>query len=297
MAAFYQAWIVPVNVTSPEWCLYMPFVLGYTGKKGGIPVPSTKPIGFFDSGAGGLSVVKTARRLLPLEDICYYGDSANAPYGIKKPEEIQVLTRAGVQILLDQGVKALVLACNTASGVALAALQAELDIPVLGIQPALEAAQQLRRKGEILVLATPATFKTVRYAALKAQFGRHTLDLPAPGLMEFVERLELEGPGLEAFLRALFKPCQGKAIDVVVLGCTHYPFLSAAIQPFFPDAALIDDSPQVAAQLREQLQALDLLTPNTQPGNLRLFSSGGERAVALMRRLLPDFSDTGMCPD
>jgi len=260
-------------------------------------VPSAKPIGFFDSGMGGLSVVRTARQLLPLEDICYCGDSANAPYGTKKPEEIQALTRAGVQILLDQDVKALVLACNTASGVALTHLQAALDIPVLGIQPAMEAAQRLRRTGEILVLATPATFKTARYGALKARFGRHTLDLPAPGLMEFVERLELEGPLLEAFLRALFNPCQGKAIDVVVLGCTHYPFLCAAIQPFFPDAVLIDDSPQVAAQLREQLQALDLLTPNTKSGSLRLFSSGGERAVALMRRLLPDPSEAGICPD
>ena len=260
-------------------------------------MPSAKPIGFFDSGMGGLSVVKTARQLLPTEDICYFGDSANAPYGTKKPEEIQALTVASVQILLDQGVKALVLACNTASGVALTQLQAALDIPVLGIQPALEAAQRLRRTGDILVLATPATFKTARYAALKARFGRHTLDLPAPGLMEFVERLELKGPRLEVFLRALFKPCQGKAIDMVVLGCTHYPFLGAAIQPYFPDAALIDDSPQVAAQLREQLQALDLLTPNTQPGSLQLYSSGGERAVALMRRLLPDLPDAGMCPD
>ena len=259
---------------------------GILRKKGGMHVPSTKSIGFFDSGMGGLSVVKTARQLLPLEDICYFGDSANAPYGTKKPEQIQALTRAGVQILLDQGVKALVLACNTASGVALTQLQAALDIPVLGIQPALEAAQRLRRTGNILVLATPATFKTARYAALKAHFGRHTLDLPAPGLMDFVEHLELEGPRLEAFLRILFKPCQGKAIDVVVLGCTHYPFLSAAIQPFFPDAVLIDDSPQVAAQLREQLQALDLLTTSEQAGRVRLISSGGEEPVAQMRQLL-----------
>ncbi len=230
-------------------------------------------------------MVKTARRLLPNEDICYFGDSANAPYGIKKPEEIQALTRAGVQVLLDRGVKALVLACNTASGVALTDLQAALDIPVLGIQPALEAAQRLRRRGEILVLATPATFKTARYAALKARFGQHTLDLPAPGLMDFVERLELKGPRLEAFLRDLFKPYIGKTIDVAVLGCTHYPFLSTAIQPFFPEAVLIDDSPQVAARLQEQLRALDLLTPSGHAGHVSYYSSGAQAAVERMRQL------------
>ena len=251
-------------------------------------MPSAKPIGFFDSGMGGLSVVKTVRRLLPFEDICYYGDSANAPYGIKDPEEILALTREGARYLLGQGVKALVLACNTASGVALAALQAVLDIPVLGIQPALEEAQRLRRHGEILVLATPATFKTARYGRLKEQFGRHTLDLPAPGLMDFVERLELEGPRLRDVLETLFLPYHDKAIDVVVLGCTHYPFISAAIQPFFPDAALIDDSPQVAAQLQGKLETLDLLTASTRPGSVRLFSSGGREAAARMRSLMPD---------
>lgn len=251
-------------------------------------MPSVRPIGFFDSGMGGLSVVKTVRRLLPFEDICYFGDSANAPYGIRDPEEILALTREGARRLLDQGVKSLVLACNTASGVALAALQAALDIPVLGIQPALEEAQRLRRQGEILVLATPATFKTARYGMLKGQFGRHTLDLPAPGLMDFVERLELGGPRLNTFLEALFLPFRDKAIDVVVLGCTHYPFISAAIQPFFPDAALIDDSPKVAKQLQGKLQALDLLTPNGRPGSVSLFSSGGPEAVSRMRRFLPD---------
>ena len=135
-------------------------------------------------------------------------------------------------------------------------------------------------------MATPATFKTARYADLKARFGLHTLDLPAPGLMDFVERLEMEGPRLKAFLEVLFMPFRDKTIDVVVLGCTHYPFLAAAIQPFFPDAALIDDSPQVAEQLKRRLQALDLLTPGKYPGSVSLFSSGGEEAAARMRRCL-----------
>ena len=119
---------------------------------------NTAPIGFFDSGMGGLSVLREARKALPHEDYIYFGDSKNAPYGVREAADILALTRAAAQRLLEEGIKALVIACNTATGVSLETLRQELPIPVLGIQPALEAAQALRRDGSILALATPATF-------------------------------------------------------------------------------------------------------------------------------------------
>ncbi len=244
------------------------------------------PIGVFDSGLGGLSVLREMRKHLPHEAFIYYGDTLHAPYGVRPPEEILQLSLDAADQLVQKGIKALVIACNTATGVSQEALQQRLSIPVIGIQPALEAAQNLRRRGEILVLATPATFKTARYAKLLERHGNHVIGLPAPGLMEYVEREELSGPGLDAFLDQLLAPVAGRQIDVVVLGCTHYPFLSAAIAPRFPGARLIDDSPRVITALREALHARGHVNTQAGQGSLALYSSGGDAAIARMRRLL-----------
>lgn len=252
-----------------------------------------QPIGFFDSGLGGLSVLRTAVKLLPHEDIIYYGDSANAPYGIKTPQQILSLSRAVAAKLMDQGIKALVIACNTATGVSLKTLQETLPIPVMGVQPALAAAQRMRGDGEILALATPATFKTERYAGILKEHGEKVISLPCPGMMDFVERMELSGPALDAFLKDLFKPYLERPISVVVLGCTHYPFLWPAISPFFPKARPIDDGPRVSEELRQALSERGLLNPKKEAGNIRLMSSGGEEAVAHMRALLEASSGAG----
>lgn len=247
---------------------------------------SQAPIGVFDSGLGGLSVLRQMCGQLPHEHFIYYGDTLHAPYGVRPTEEILRLSLDAADQLVRQGIKALVIACNTATGVALDSLQQRLDIPVIGIQPALEAAQAVRGEGEILVLATPATLKTERYARLLKQHGDHVISLPAPGLMEFVEREELSGPDLSAFLDQLLTPVAGQKIDVVVLGCTHYPFLSAALGYRFPDARLMDDSPRVTAALRAALQARGQLNTQAGEGRVVLSSSGGEQAVQRMRRLL-----------
>lgn len=248
-------------------------------------MPSTAPIGVFDSGLGGLSVLKTLRRHLPQESFVYYGDTANAPYGVRQTEDILRLCRDAAKQLTAHGVKAMVIACNTATGVSQDALARELPIPVIGIQPALEAAQEARKQGNILAMATPATFKTKRYAELKQAHGERVIDLPCPGLMEFVERGELEGPGLERFLDDLLKGIDPDSVDVVVLGCTHYPFLKEAIVPFFPGAALIDDSPRVTAELEETLARKGLLNQKKEAGQVSLLSSGGDEAVQRMERL------------
>lgn len=249
-------------------------------------MPSEAPVGFFDSGIGGISVLRAVRGLLPAEDCAYFGDSLNAPYGTRPPHEILALSRAAAARLSGLGVKALVVACNTATGVALDALSRELPFPVVGIQPALEEAQRLRTGGEVLVMATPATFKTARYAALSERFGEGVLPLPCPGLMEFVEREELEGEALQAFLGALFEPFRRRRVDVVVLGCTHYPFLKGMIVPFFPRARVIDGSGRTAQSLRGALEERDLLSLSAKEGSVTLLSSGGPEAVRRMERFL-----------
>ncbi len=248
-------------------------------------MPSTAPIGVFDSGLGGLSVLKTLRRHLPQESFVYYGDTANAPYGVRQTEDILRLCRDAAKQLTAHGVKAMVIACNTATGVSQDALARELPIPVIGIQPALEAAQEARKQGNILAMATPATFKTKRYAELKQAHGERVIDLPCPGLMEFVERGELEGPGLERFLDDLLKGIDPDSVDVVVLGCTHYPFLAGPIGRRFPKAKLMDDSPRVARALEDALIQRGLKREQG-PGGVLLRSSGGEDAVARMQQLL-----------
>mgnify|MGYP000912731154 CR=1 FL=1 len=150
-------------------------------------MPHSAPVGVFDSGYGGISVLRSVRAVLPYESYLYFGDNANAPYGVRPGEEIRRLSLAAGQRLADRGVKAIVIACNTATGMALSTLRAAFPMPVIGIQPALEAAQRLRRDGKVLALATPATFQTDIYTALYARHGQHTISLPCPGLMEFVE--------------------------------------------------------------------------------------------------------------
>lgn len=247
------------------------------------------PIGFFDSGAGGLSVLKQVQKALPGENYLYYGDSKNAPYGTRPPQEVLKLTKEAAQYLVSKNIKALVLACNTATGVALLELQKALPIPVLGIQPALQMAQTMRKKGKILALATPATFQTERFKSLYALHGEEVIVLPAPGLMEFVERGELEGDRLDAFLCALFLPYAHTPVDVIVLGCTHYPFLKKAIAKYFKQTLQIDDSMRVAEELKNSLLSLKLLNQAQKPGEVQILSSAGEEAQRLMRSLYEGF--------
>lgn len=257
--------------------------------KGENIMPSHSPIGFFDSGIGGLSVLQQVRRVLPHENYLYYGDSKNAPYGIREPQDILELTSSAAEYLMGLGIKALVIACNTATGVSLQTLKNKLPIPVLGIQPALEEAQRLRKNGKVLALATPATFKTERFKTIYQQHGDEVIVLPAPGLMDFVEKGELTGDKLDAFLFALFLPYEHTPIDVIVLGCTHYPFLKGAIAKYFPSARQIDDSPRVAGELQDILQTKNLLNLQQAKGELEVMSSGGDEAVRRMRSLYNAF--------
>lgn len=244
-----------------------------------------KAIGVLDSGVGGVSTLRELVRIMPQETFFYYGDSRSAPYGTKSEEEIRLLTTRAAHILIDMGIKELVIACNTATSAAAKSLRAELDIPVIGIEPAVKPAGEAVCEGAMLVMATPATIRQEKLHRLVDKYGKNVEMLPCPGLMEFAERLELESDALDMYLAELFAPYRGRKIDACVLGCTHYPFLKKAIAKALPGVALFDGNEGTARQARRVLQQRDLLRESG-PGGVRFFTSGDEKAdIANMQAL------------
>lgn len=246
-----------------------------------------RPIGIFDSGMGGISVLREARALLPMEDFMYYGDNGNAPYGTKTEAEIRSLSCAVAERLMARGIKALVVACNTATSAAAQTLRETLPIPVIAMEPALKPAAEARHGGAILVMATPMTLKLPKFQALMARYGEGAVPVPCPGLMEFVERLELSGPALEDWLRNLLGGYREKQVDAVVLGCTHYVFIKEVVASLFPNGTqIIDGNLGTARQLRRVLKEGGLLR-DAGEGQIELTTSGEAEAVLpRMRHLL-----------
>lgn len=248
---------------------------------------SDLPIGFFDSGVGGVSVLREARALLPQEHFIFYGDNAHAPYGSKSEEEIRALTWDAVQILLAQNIKALVIACNTATSAAAASLRQALTLPVIGMEPALKPATQLRHGGIVLVLATPRTLSLPKFQQLMQRYGEDAIPVPCPGLVEFVERGVLKGEALYRFLEGLLKPYLNRQVDAVVLGCTHYIFVRDTIAALFPPSTLvIDGNEGTVRQLRRVLLERGLLRAEGE-GSAVFQTSGNPRVILpLMESLL-----------
>ena len=247
----------------------------------------TDPIGMFDSGVGGISVLREALRALPHERFIFFGDTKNAPYGTKDRETVLALSRSVLKQLLDRGAKAVLIACNTATSAAAATLRAEYpDLPIIGMEPAVKPAAQFHRDGVILSMATPGTVAGEKYAHLLSLYGEGVVSLPCPGLMEFAERGEMDSPGLRDYLARLFAPYAGQKIEAVVLGCTHYVFLKRTISSFFPGVPLLDGNEGTVRQLRRRLAEKDLLAPEDREGGAELLSSGGEEAIKTMRALL-----------
>ena len=244
------------------------------------------PIGVFDSGVGGVSVLRDLVRMLPRERFVYYGDNLNAPYGTKSEEEIRTLALHVADVLLSMGIKALVVACNTATSAAIATLRERLTIPVVGMEPALKPAALRREQGEIAVLATPATLRQRKFQHLYALYGEHAIILPCPGLMEFAERGELTGPGIDAFLQETFSPLKGVKLDAAVLGCTHYVFLRQAIGKALPGVALIDGNDGTARRLKYLLEQAGTLKDEGE-GGVTFLTSGDEQVfIPRMEMLL-----------
>ena len=239
------------------------------------------PIGVFDSGVGGISVLRHLVALMPSERFLYYGDSANAPYGTKTTEQVRQLTLAAAQHLLDRGCKALVVACNTATAAAIEDLRAKYpDTVVIGIEPALKVAADHFPGGRIGVMATPVTLREEKFDHLLHRFTEscQVVKLPAPGLVELVEQGKGNTAEAEALLRPLLEPYSGQ-LDAVVLGCTHYPFAANTIQKILgAGTKLLDGGEGTARETKRRLEQAGLLRQGQ--GEVIFENSSGEARMA-----------------
>ncbi len=231
-------------------------------------------IAVFDSGVGGLSVLRELTAQMPGERFLYFGDSANAPYGTRPARQVRQLTLAAAEALVRRGIKALVVACNTATAAAIADLRAAYpELIVVGMEPALKPAAERFPGGRIGVMATPVTLHQQKFDQLLHRFD-HTCriaEIPAPGLVELIESGQADSPRTRALLEQLLLPWAGK-LDALVLGCTHYPFVSRQIQEILgPDTALLDGAPGTARETRRRLEAAGLLAEG--PGEVLLENS------------------------
>ena len=249
-------------------------------------------IGFFDSGVGGISVLHEARRLLPNENFLFYGDNLNAPYGPRPLEDIRRLSAAGLDRLTARGVKAIVIACNTATSAYAEIVRASHpELPIVGMEPALKPAHFARHGGAVIVLATEATLGLSKFERLMSLYGDDVIPVVGEGLVELVEAGKARTDEARRRLVALLGPYMNRQVDAVVLGCTHYPFLRRGIQALFPQAQLFDGREGTAARLKYLLDANGLRSDDA-PGTLELQSSAGEGAVALMRSLMESLDES-----
>lgn len=252
-----------------------------------------RPIGFFDSGVGGLSVLRETIKLMPYEDFIYFGDSKNAPYGTKSVEEVKKLTFNAVDFLMKKDVKAVVIACNTATSAAIEDLRKTYKtFPVIGIEPALKPAVELGRKGKILIMATPMTLTEIKFKKLMDNYKSEAdmEPLPCPGLVELIEKGILHGHKMKEYLLAILSPYMHSDIAAVVLGCTHYPFVREEISSLLREKGnipVIDGSEGTARQLKKQLELNNLLNNCSRTGKVEILNSLEDDAVIdLSRKLL-----------
>ena len=245
-------------------------------------------IAVFDSGVGGISVLRQLRAHMPGEKFLYFGDSANAPYGTRPTAEIRQLARNAAAHLAQRNIKALVVACNTATAAAIAPLrQTYPELIVVGIEPALKPAADRFPGGTVGVLATPATLREEKFRHLVEHYGQHcnVISLPAPGLMELVEQGKGNSEEAKALLSSLLGTWAGK-LDALVLGCTHYPFAAAAIRAVAgEDVMLFDGGEGTARETKRRLEAAGLLAEGQ--GSVTIENSlGSEEILQLSRKLL-----------
>ena len=245
------------------------------------------PVAVFDSGVGGISVLRELVRLMPNERYLYYGDSANAPYGTRPTSEVKALTLAAGEMLIDRGAKALVVACNTATAAAIDDLrQLYPNRVIIGIEPALKLAADHFPTARVAVLATPVTLREEKFAHLQERFPKmEVTSIPLPGLVELVEQGSSDEE-VERFLRPILSPYAG-LLDAAVLGCTHYPLVGRIIGKLLQSAILLDGGKGTAMQTQRRLAALDLLSDG--PGEIQIENSSLDPAlISRCMQLLKD---------
>lgn len=234
-------------------------------------------IGVFDSGVGGLSVLRHIREVLPNERLIYVADSGHVPYGDKSREYIEARSLIIARFLRQQGADAIVIACNTASAAAAASLRSQFDMPIIAMEPAVKPAVAASRNGIVGVLATSGTLASARFAALLERYAGEgeVITQGCPGLVEQVEKGDLNSPVTRELIERYTKPLLARGADTLILGCTHYPFLTAIIAEVVgSNIALIDTGAAVARQLQQRIQTE--LRPRL-PGvaSSEFFTSGG----------------------
>ena len=237
------------------------------------------PIAVFDSGLGGISVLKELIALMPQEQYIYFGDSANAPYGTRTTEEVRVLPLNAAAMLYERGIKALVVACNTATAAAIEQLREEYtDIVVIGIEPALKVATDRFPRGHVGIMATQVTLREEKLEHLVCRFPDATVErIPAPGLVELVEQGKAESPETEALLRKILAPYIGR-LDAIVLGCTHYPFVKDAVRKVLGDEVIIVDGGEgTARHTKRCLEERGWLREGE--GSLKMENSSGKQEL------------------
>lgn len=235
-------------------------------------------IGVFDSGVGGISVLRSLVQELPNERFVYFGDSIHAPYGEKKPEEVLELSRSIVEGLLESGCKAIVIACNTATSAAAAQLRDEHpDVPIIGVEPALKPAVLAERHGKVLVMATPMTVRLKKFRRLLDTWGNEAsvIAVPCDGLAARIEQGNLDAPDLMNLIEKLVGS-YADAVDGVVLGCTHYPFVRRQIASVIGDVPFFDGSDGTARQLRRRLDECGLIAAQHERGSVEFLSSDSD---------------------
>jgi len=247
-----------------------------------------RPIGVFDSGVGGLSVLRAIRARLPAETVVYFGDQGHVPYGRRPQEEVQAFSEEITRFLLRSGAKLIVVACNTASAAALHYLRNIFPaVSFVGMEPAVKPAAGTTRTGVVGVLATPATFQGALYASVVERFAGNVtlLQNTCPGLVQQIEHGNLDTPETRRSLEDALRPMLAKGIDTVVLGCTHYPFVIPLIREIAgPGVQVIDPAPAVARQASRLLEMSGLENTGSGAGETGFYTSGEAQAF---RSLLP----------
>ena len=242
---------------------------------------SEAPVGLFDSGVGGLSVLREIQQLLPAESICYVADSANAPWGDKPPEFVRDRGLEIARFLIDRGVKAIVIGSNTGTAGSAEALRSILSIPVIGIEPGIKPAVAATRSRVIGAIVPAAVGGSDRLASLLDRFGSdvRVIVQPVPGLVEHIETADLDGPDLRRMVEGYIRPMLDAGADTIVLGSTHYVFLKPLLTELAgPDVALIETGQAVARQLGRVLEERGLEASTGAPRSERFWTSGDPAA-------------------
>ncbi len=235
-----------------------------------------RPVAVFDSGVGGISVLAELTTLMPRESYLYFGDSLRAPYGSRTGNEVRAFTDEHVGNLIRRGAKAVVIACNTATGAAISYLREKYaGIPIIGMEPAIKPAAEAFPGGRILVLATPVTLASAKFQALMKTHAHlaEIVPVPCPRLARMIESGVLEGEELEDYLGEIFRPYKEHPADAVVLGCTHYPFVREAVEVASGGAVIFDGGPGTAREVQHQLQLHGTCTDAETPGTVHIDNS------------------------